>query len=227
MLGWLQCQLPNIFDYLYLCSLVAITNASFCSLLCFSTWKKCFYIVPNLLHFICVVFNTLRLFQTCHVPRMKSSLRGFFFHRSPKWMLYLYMMATHHCNIQKIKKSEDTWTSPRLVFDEFMQQIKSVTAYEKEKMAVDWLRSAASPMQVSKTGALWIQGYIIKPQKREVKLILWFVLKKSWPVSDTKAINLDIYYLIRAWTMSDYMMWTHCVLQSIGVSYRSTASLFS
>lgn len=52
-------------------------------------------------------------------------------------MLYLYMMATHHCNIQKIKKSEDTWTSPRLVLDEFMQQIKSVIAYKKEKMAVD------------------------------------------------------------------------------------------
>lgn len=29
MLGWLQCQLPNVFDYLYLCSLVAINNTSF------------------------------------------------------------------------------------------------------------------------------------------------------------------------------------------------------
>lgn len=87
-------------------------------------------------------------------------------------MLYLYMMATRHCNIQKIKTSEDTLTSPRLVFDEFMRQIKSVIAYKKEKMAVDLLRSAASPMQVSKTGALWIQGRIIKPKKRECRLIL-------------------------------------------------------
>ena len=90
-------------------------------------------------------------------------------------------MATRHCNIQKIKTSEDTLTSPRLVFDEFMRQIKSVIAYKKEKMAVDLLRSAASPMQVSKTGALWIQGRIIKPKKRECRLILWFVLKRLWP----------------------------------------------
>ncbi len=45
MLGWLQCQLPNFFDYLYLCSPVAINNT-----FCFST-RKCFYIVSSLLAF--------------------------------------------------------------------------------------------------------------------------------------------------------------------------------
>lgn len=63
MLGWLQCQLPNVFDYLYLCSLVAINNTHF--VLCFvSPPESTFILFP-----VCVISFQLCLTFTVCSPR--------------------------------------------------------------------------------------------------------------------------------------------------------------
>lgn len=92
MLGWLQCQLPNSFDYLYLCSLIL------------------FFHMKVLLY--CSHFVSFHLSFVKHVAMVPdiSCNEEFLFHRSPKFMLYLYMVATHYCNNKKIKTPEHAWT---------------------------------------------------------------------------------------------------------------------
>lgn len=94
MLGWLQCQLPNTFDYLY---------QTICSTL--------------LVFFFFVFFNESAFisFPVCGISCMFgltccNSSRNFpvtknFFHCSPN---YLYTIVTLYCNTEKINTSEDT-----------------------------------------------------------------------------------------------------------------------
>lgn len=108
MLGWLQCQLPNCFDYLYLCSLVAIKTHITCSL-CFPSTESAFILFP------------VYVISSCSCPRhfctMNEELFKMVYIRTHlcchqiNVLLTLTMITTPHCKIQKIKTYKNIYIS--------------------------------------------------------------------------------------------------------------------
>lgn len=96
------------FDYLYLCSPVAINYTEFV-LYFVSPPKSAFILFPvYVISFqLCSTFSPVPDISSTQNEKLSENL----FSPFTKWMLYLYMIATHHYNIHKIKTSEDTWAA--------------------------------------------------------------------------------------------------------------------